>query len=113
MTTTPPTDDNHDNNSDKRGGGSGTRDSGDHPRGGRHIRHGTDPTSGESYNSLSRKLAGPVNTAELTLVAFLTTIKPAARLSAHPARHRPDQRRILQFPVRPYAHRHPLQCRTP
>ncbi|HCT14395.1 MAG TPA: HNH endonuclease, partial [Corynebacterium nuruki] len=64
-------DDNHGNSSgnrDKRGGGSGstgTRDRGDHPRGGRHIPHGTDPTSGESFNSLSRKLAGPVNTAEL------------------------------------------------
>jgi hypothetical protein len=88
MTTTPPTDDKRgggSGNRDKRGGGrssTGTRDSGDHPRGGRNIRHGTDPTSGESYNSLSRKLAGPVNTAELTLVAFLTTIEDAARLSA-------------------------------
>jgi hypothetical protein len=111
MTTTPPTDDNHDNNGDKRGGGSsstGTRDSGDHPRGGRNIPHGTDPTSGESYNSLSRKLAGPVNTAELTLVAFLTTITAAARLSAAQAIRRRGPREAVC-----YAHAADLAVRMP
>jgi hypothetical protein len=114
MTTTPPTDDNHGNSSgnrDKRGGGrgsTGTRDRGDHSRGGRHIRHGTDPTSGESYNSLSRKLAGPVNTAELTLVAFLTTIKPAARLSAAQAIRRRGPREAAC-----YAHAADLAVRMP
>jgi hypothetical protein len=111
MTTTPPTDDNHGNSSGKRGGGSGstgTRDSGDHPRGGRNIPHGTDPTSGESYNSLSRKLAGPVNTAELTLVAFLTTIKPAARLSAAQAIRRRGHGEAVC-----YAHAADLAVRMP
>jgi hypothetical protein len=114
MTTTPPTDDNHGNSSgnrDKRGGGrgsTGTRDRGDHSRGGRHIPHGTDPTSGESYNSLSRKLAGPVNTAELTLVAFLTTIKPAARLSAAQAIRRRGPREAVC-----YAHAADLAVRMP
>jgi hypothetical protein len=111
MTTTPPTDNNHGNHGNKRGGDSGspgTRDSGDHPRGGRHIRHGTDPTSGESYNSLSRKLAGPVNIAELTLVAFLTTIKPAARLSAAQAIRRRGPREAAC-----YAHAADLAVRMP
>jgi hypothetical protein len=111
MTTTPPTDDNHDNNGDKRGGGSsstGTRDSGDHPRGGRHIPHGTEPTSGESFNSLSRKLAGPVNSAELTLVAFLTTIAAAARLSAAQAIRRRGPREAVC-----YAHAADLAVRMP
>jgi hypothetical protein len=108
MTTTPPTDNNHGN---KRGGDSGstdTRDSGDHPRGGRHIPHGTDPTSGESFNSLSRKLAGPVNTAELTLVAFLTTIAAAARLSAAQAIRRRGPREAVC-----YAHAADLAVRMP
>jgi hypothetical protein len=111
MTTTPPTDDNHGNNSDKHDsehGSPGTRDSGDHPRGGRNIPHGTDPTSGESFNSLSRKLAGPVNTAELTLVAFLTTIKPAARLSAAQAIRRRGPREAAC-----YAHAADLAVRMP
>jgi hypothetical protein len=111
MTTTPPTDDNHDNNGIKRGGDSGspgTRDSGDHPRGGRHIPHGTDPTSGESFNSLSRKLAGPVNIAELTLVAFLTTINTAARLSAAQAIRRRGPREAAC-----YAHAADLAVRMP
>jgi hypothetical protein len=114
MTTTPPTDNNHGNssgNSDKRGGGSGSpgaRDRGDHPRGGRHIRHGTEPTSGESYNSLSRKLAGPVNTAELTLVAFLTTIEDAARLSAAQAIRRRGHGEAVC-----YAHAADLAVRMP
>jgi hypothetical protein len=114
MTTTPPTDNNHGNHGNhgnKRGGDSGspgTRDSGDHPRGGRHIRHGTDPTSGESYNSLSRKLAGPVNIAELTLVAFLTTVKPAARLSAAQAIRRRGPREAAC-----YAHAADLAVRMP
>jgi hypothetical protein len=107
MTTTPPTDDNHGNNSDKRGS-TGTRDRGQHPRGGRHIPHGTDPTSGESYNSLSRKLAGPVNTAELTLVAFLTTIEDAARLSAAQAIRRRGPREAAC-----YAHAADLAVRMP
>jgi hypothetical protein len=107
MTTTPPTDDNHDNNSDKRGS-PGARDSGDHPRGGRHIPHGTDPTSGESFNSLSRKLAGPVNTAELTLVAFLTTIDTAARLSAAQAIRRRGHGEAVC-----YAHAADLAVRMP
>jgi hypothetical protein len=112
--TTPPTDDNHGNSSgnrDKRGGGSGstgTRDRGDHPRGGRHIPHGTDPTSGESYNSLSRRLAGPVNIAELTLVAFLTTVKPAARLSAAQAIRRRGHGEAVC-----YAHAADLAVRMP
>ncbi|WP_010119477.1 HNH endonuclease signature motif containing protein [Corynebacterium nuruki] len=114
MTTTPPTDDNHGNSSgnrDKRGGGSGstgTRGGGDHPRGGRHIPHGTDPTSGESFNSLSRKLAGPVNTAELTLVAFLTTIEDAARLSAAQAIRRRGPREAAC-----YTHAADLAVRMP
>jgi hypothetical protein len=114
MTTTPPTDDIHGDssgNGDKRGGGrgsTGTRDRGQHPRGGRHIPHGTDPTSGESFNSLSRKLAGPVNTAELTLVAFLTTIKPAARLSAAQAIRRRGPREAAC-----YAHAADLAVRMP
>jgi hypothetical protein len=107
MTTTPPTDDNHGNNSDKRGS-TGTRDRGDHPRGGRDIRHGTDPTSGESYNSLSRRLAGPVNIAELTLVAFLTTIDTAARLSAAQAIRRRGPREAAC-----YAHAADLAVRMP
>jgi hypothetical protein len=108
MTTTPPTDNNHGN---KRGGDSGstdTRDSGDHPRGGRHIPHGTEPTSGESFNSLSRKLAGPVNSAELTLVAFLTTIAAAARLSAAQAIRRRGPREAVC-----YAHAADLAVRMP
>jgi hypothetical protein len=111
MTTTPPTDNNHGNNGNKRGGDSGspgTRDSGNHPRGGRHIPHGTDPTSGESFNSLSRKLAGPVNTAELTLVAFLTTITGDARLSAAQAIRRRGPREAAC-----YAHAADLAVRMP
>jgi hypothetical protein len=108
MTTTPPTDDNHNDSSDKRGGSTGTRDDGDHPRGGRHVPHGTEPTSGETYNTLSQKLAGPVNTAELNLVAFLTTVRPAARLSAAQAVRRRGHREAVC-----YAHAADLAVRMP
>ncbi|WP_146881350.1 HNH endonuclease signature motif containing protein [Corynebacterium nuruki] len=114
MTTTPPTDDNHGNSRDdnsKRDGESGRTSrlgGGDHPRGGRHVPHGTEPTSGETYNSLSQRLAGPVNTAELTLVAFLTTIGPAARLSAAQAVRRRGHREAVC-----YAHAADLAVRMP
>ncbi|WP_420098750.1 HNH endonuclease signature motif containing protein [Corynebacterium sp.] len=41
----------------------------------------TEPTTGESYTSLANRFAVAVNTAELDLVAFLTTIPLDARLS--------------------------------
>jgi hypothetical protein len=93
MTTTPPTDDDHGN----KHGRTNRPDGGDHPRGGRHIPHGTEPTSGETYNSLSQRLAGPVNTAELTLVAFLTTVGAAARLSAAQAVRRRGHREAVCY----------------
>ncbi|WP_414120894.1 HNH endonuclease [Corynebacterium nuruki] len=114
MTTTPPTDDNHGgndgHNSGKRGerGKAGRRGGVEHPRGGRHIPHGTEPTSGESFNSLSARLAGPVNTAELTLVAFLTTVDTAARLSAAQAVRRRGHREAVC-----YTHAADLAVRMP
>lgn len=39
----------------------------------------TEPTTGESYNTLAARYANAVNTAELDLIAFLTTIPADAR----------------------------------
>jgi hypothetical protein len=72
MTTTPP-----DGPDDKTGEDS-TGSTGD---AGRRASFGVEPTTGETYNDLATRLAGPVNTAELALVAFLATIDPHARAS--------------------------------